>query len=60
MRLSELATGQKAVIVKILGHGAFRKRMIEMGFVRGHVIDVLLHAPLRDPSNIVSWAMRCH
>lgn len=49
MRLSELATGQKAVIVKILGHGAFRKRMIEMGFVRGHVIDVLLHAPLRDP-----------
>lgn len=49
MRLDELHTGQKAIIVKILGHGAFRKRMIEMGFVKGHQVDVLLHAPLRDP-----------
>ena len=49
MRLSELETGRRAVIVKILGHGAFRKRMIEMGFVRGRVVDVLLHAPLKDP-----------
>lgn len=49
MRLDELQTGQKARIVKILGHGAFRKRLIEMGFVKGHEIDVLLHAPLKDP-----------
>ncbi|WP_289739209.1 ferrous iron transport protein B [Paramuribaculum intestinale] len=49
MRLDELQTGQKAKIVKILGHGAFRKRLIEMGFVKGHDIEVLLHAPLRDP-----------
>lgn len=49
MRLSELKTGQSAVIVKILGHGAFRKRVIEMGFVRGKTITVLLSAPLRDP-----------
>lgn len=49
MRLDELHTGQKATIIKILGHGAFRKRMIEMGFVKGHQVDVLLHAPLRDP-----------
>lgn len=49
MRLDELRTGQTAMIVKILGHGAFRKRMIEMGFVKGHEIKVLLHAPLRDP-----------
>lgn len=49
MRLDELHTGQTAMIVKILGHGAFRKRMIEMGFVKGHEIKVLLHAPLRDP-----------
>lgn len=49
MRLDELHTGQTAIIVKILGHGAFRKRMIEMGFVKGHEIRVLLHAPLRDP-----------
>ncbi len=49
MRLSELKTGETAVIVKILGHGAFRKRMIEMGFVRGRHITALLSAPLRDP-----------
>lgn len=49
MRLDELQTGQRAKIVKILGHGAFRKRLIEMGFVKGHDIEVLLHAPLRDP-----------
>lgn len=49
MRLNDLSTGQKAIIVKILGHGAFRKRLIEMGFVKGHTVEVLLHAPLRDP-----------
>lgn len=49
MRLSQLKTGQEAVITKILGHGAFRKRVMEMGFVRGRRVTVLLHAPLRDP-----------
>lgn len=49
LRLSELQTGQKAIIVKILGHGAFRKRLIEMGFVKGREVEVLLHAPLLDP-----------
>lgn len=49
MRLSELKPGQTAVIVKILGHGAFRKRLIEMGFVGGQQVKVLLHAPLHDP-----------
>jgi len=49
MRLSELSPGQSATIVKILGHGAFRKRMIEMGFVKGRQIKDLLQAPLNDP-----------
>lgn len=49
MRLDELRKGQSAVIVKVLGHGAFRKRMIEMGFVKGHTVKVVLEAPLRDP-----------
>ncbi|MDE7145247.1 MAG: 50S ribosome-binding GTPase, partial [Duncaniella sp.] len=48
-RLSQLSTGDKAVVVKILGHGAFRKRMIEMGFVKGREIKVLMAAPLKDP-----------
>lgn len=49
MRLSELKTGEKGVIVKVLGHGGFRKRIIEMGFIRGKTVEVLLNAPLRDP-----------
>ncbi len=49
MRLSELKTGEECVVVKILGHGAFRKRVIEMGFVRGRIVKVLLDAPLKDP-----------
>ena len=49
MRLSDLKTGEEGVIVKILGHGSFRKRMMEMGFVRGKRIQVEQNAPLRDP-----------
>ena len=49
MRLSELKTGEKGVIVKVLGHGGFRKRIVEMGFVKGKNVEVLLNAPLRDP-----------
>ena len=49
MRLSELETGEKGVIVKVLGHGGFRKRIVEMGFIKGKTVEVLLNAPLRDP-----------
>lgn len=49
MRLSELKQGQEAYVVKILGHGAFRKRLIEMGFVRGKLVKNVLSAPLKDP-----------
>ena len=49
VRLSELKTGETGVIVKILGHGAFRKRVIEMGFIRGRKVSVVLQAPLKDP-----------
>lgn len=49
MRLSELTTGQKGVIVKVLGHGGFRKRIVEMGFIKGKTVEVLLNAPLKDP-----------
>ena len=49
MRLSELRTGEKGVIVKVMGRGAFRKRIIEMGFIKGKEVDVIQNAPLRDP-----------
>ena len=49
MRLSDLKSGETAVIVKVLGHGAFRKRVMEMGFVKGRKIKAILSAPLKDP-----------
>ncbi len=49
MKLSELKTGESGIIVKVSGHGGFRKRIIEMGFIKGQTIDVLLNAPLQDP-----------
>lgn len=49
MRLSELQTGEKGVIIKVMGHGGFRRRIIEMGFIKGMTVEVLLNAPLKDP-----------
>lgn len=49
MRLSELQTGEKGVIIKVMGHGGFRRRIIEMGFIKGKTVEVLLNAPLKDP-----------
>lgn len=49
MNLSEIGTGKSAVIVKVNGHGGFRKRLIEMGFIKGKKVKVILNAPLKDP-----------
>ena len=49
MLLSELKTGESAIIIKVLGHGGFRRRILEMGFVRGQKVTALLNAPLNDP-----------
>lgn len=49
MKLSELHTGQTGIIVKVMGHGGFRKRVVEMGFIKGKTVEVLLNAPLKDP-----------
>ena len=49
MILADLQTGEKAVIVRVHGHGSFRKRLIEMGFIQGKQVKVVLNAPLKDP-----------
>ena len=49
MLLSDLKTGEKGVIIKVNGSGAFRKRILEMGFIKGKTIKVILNAPLKDP-----------
>jgi len=49
MHLSELKTGESGIIIKVLGHGGFRRRILEMGFVKGQKVTSLLNAPLKDP-----------
>ncbi|MBQ7855607.1 MAG: ferrous iron transport protein B [Alistipes sp.] len=49
MRLSELNSGESATVVKVLGHGGFRRRIVELGFARGTKVEVILNAPLKDP-----------
>lgn len=49
LTLSEIPTGERCMIVKVHGHGGFRHRILELGFVRGEIVSVLKNAPLRDP-----------
>ena len=49
MTLADVPTGEHCVIVRITGHGSFRHRLMEMGFVRGEKVMVVRNAPLRDP-----------
>lgn len=49
VNLSDLRNGEKGVITKVVGHGAFRKRITEMGFVKGKIVRVIKNAPLQDP-----------
>jgi ferrous iron transport protein B len=49
VHLSDVKTGEEAIITKVVGHGAFRKRITEMGFVKGKKVKVIKNAPLQDP-----------
>jgi ferrous iron transport protein B len=49
MKLSDIEVGGRAVIVKVAGHGGFRRRIVEMGFIKGKMVEVLNRAPLGDP-----------
>lgn len=49
MTLADLAPGEKGIITKVKGRGAFRKRILEMGFISGKEVSVIQRAPLMDP-----------
>ncbi len=49
MNLAELQNNQSGIITKVKGRGAFRKRITEMGFIKGKTVKVIKNAPLRDP-----------
>lgn len=53
MRLSEIKEGQSCVIDRVGGNGGFRRRVLEMGIVKGTVVYVEKYAPLKDPLELI-------
>lgn len=53
IQLSDLKAGRRAVIVRIGGQGALRRRILEMGLTKGTEIYVEKYAPLRDPMELI-------
>jgi Fe2+ transport system protein FeoA len=51
--LSQFKEGDRGVIIKVQGSGAFRKRLQEMGFIKGTEVIVEKYAPLRDPVELI-------
>ncbi len=49
LKLVDMPSGSQCLIVKLSGHGGFRHRLMELGFVRGEKVRVIKNAPLRDP-----------
>ncbi|MDR0833582.1 MAG: ferrous iron transport protein B [Candidatus Symbiothrix sp.] len=49
LSLAKLKNGDEAIIAHVLGEGAFRHRLTEMGFVRGKKVKVIKNAPFQDP-----------
>jgi len=49
MTLDDLTTGEKGRVIKLLAHGPFKKRLLEMGFIAGAEVEVIKYAPLKDP-----------
>lgn len=53
MRLSDIKQGQWAVIDRVGGSGALRRRILEMGILKGTRIYVEKYAPLKDPLELI-------
>jgi len=53
MRLSEMKENQTAIIVRVGGNGALRRRILEMGILKGSEIYVEKYAPLKDPIELI-------
>ena len=53
MQLSELREGQTATIVHVGGKGMLRRRIQEMGILKGTEVYMEKYAPLRDPLELI-------
>ncbi len=52
-KLTEFKQGDSVEITKVNGTGAFKKRLLDMGFMKGATIDIVKYAPLKDPLELV-------
>lgn len=52
MTLREVKTGQSVTAVKLLGEGAVKRRIMDMGITKGVEIYVRKVAPLGDPVEV--------
>ncbi|AJB41394.1 Ferrous iron transport protein A [Thermofilum adornatum 1505] len=48
-RLSELKPGERGIVTRVSGSGLIKKRLLEMGLVKGTEIVMVRKAPLGDP-----------
>lgn len=53
MLLSEMMEGEKGVVIRVAGNGALRRRILEMGIVKGAELFVEKYAPLKDPLELI-------
>jgi Fe2+ transport system protein FeoA len=53
MLLSEMRAGQTATIARVGGSGLLRRRILEMGIVKGAEVYVEKYAPLKDPLELI-------
>ena len=53
MLLSEMQEGQTATVVHVGGNGVLRRRILEMGIVKGTPVYVEKYAPLKDPLELI-------
>ena len=49
IRLSELRPGQKGIVLRVEGPSEIRRRLLDMGLVRGTEVRAIREAPLADP-----------
>jgi len=53
MMLSEIKEGHTATVVRVGGNGILRRRLLEMGILKGTDVYVEKYAPLKDPMELI-------
>ena len=53
MLLSEMKEGQTGTVVRVGGNGIIRRRILEMGILKGTEVYIEKYAPLKDPMELI-------